>query len=49
VLIGARNAAEIADALRLRALEIPAALWESLADVSAAAHGAAATREEGKS
>jgi D-threo-aldose 1-dehydrogenase len=31
VLIGARNAGEIADALRLRTLDIPAVLWESLA------------------
>jgi D-threo-aldose 1-dehydrogenase len=31
VLIGARSAAEITDALRLRALDIPAALWDSLA------------------
>jgi D-threo-aldose 1-dehydrogenase len=32
VLIGARNAAEITDALRLRAVDIPAALWDRLAD-----------------
>lgn len=31
VLIGARNAAEVTDALRLRALDIPAALWAALA------------------
>jgi D-threo-aldose 1-dehydrogenase len=31
VLIGARTAAEISDAIRLRALDIPAALWDSLA------------------
>ncbi len=31
VLIGARNAAEITDALRLSALDIPAALWNLLA------------------
>ncbi len=31
VLIGARNAAEVTDALRLRALDIPAALWNLLA------------------
>jgi D-threo-aldose 1-dehydrogenase len=31
VLIGARNAAEITDALALRALDIPTALWDSLA------------------
>ena len=31
VLIGARSAAEITDALRLRQLDIPAALWDSLA------------------
>jgi D-threo-aldose 1-dehydrogenase len=30
VLIGVRSAAEVADALALRALDIPAALWESL-------------------
>ena len=30
VLIGARSAAEIADAVRQRALDIPAALWEAL-------------------
>ena len=31
VLIGARSAAEVSDALELRALDIPAALWDSLA------------------
>jgi D-threo-aldose 1-dehydrogenase len=31
VLIGARSAAEIMDAVALRALDIPAALWDSLA------------------
>jgi D-threo-aldose 1-dehydrogenase len=31
VLIGLRSAAEVTDALRLRALDIPAALWDSLA------------------
>ncbi|MGO8958652.1 MAG: aldo/keto reductase [Streptosporangiaceae bacterium] len=31
VLIGARSAAEITDAIRLRALDIPAALWDALA------------------
>jgi D-threo-aldose 1-dehydrogenase len=31
VLIGARNAAEVTDALRLSALDIPAALWNVLA------------------
>jgi D-threo-aldose 1-dehydrogenase len=31
VLIGARNAAEVTDALRLSALDIPAALWDLLA------------------
>jgi D-threo-aldose 1-dehydrogenase len=36
VLIGARSAAEVADALRLRALDIPAALWDALAAESAA-------------
>jgi D-threo-aldose 1-dehydrogenase len=40
VLIGARNAAEVTDALRLSALDIPAALWDLLA-----AHGAAEAAE----
>jgi D-threo-aldose 1-dehydrogenase len=31
VLIGARSAAEVMDAIALRALDIPAALWDSLA------------------
>jgi D-threo-aldose 1-dehydrogenase len=31
VLIGARSAAEVTDALQLRALDIPAALWDALA------------------
>jgi D-threo-aldose 1-dehydrogenase len=31
VLIGARSAAEITDAIRLRDADIPAALWESVA------------------
>ena len=31
VLIGARSAAEVTDAIALRGLDIPAALWESLA------------------
>jgi len=31
VLIGARSAAEVTDAIRLRALDIPAALWDALA------------------
>ncbi len=31
VLIGARSAAEITDAIRLRELDIPASLWETLA------------------
>jgi D-threo-aldose 1-dehydrogenase len=31
VLIGARSAAEITDAIRLRDLDIPAALWDALA------------------
>ena len=31
VLVGARSATEITDALRLRQLDIPAALWDSLA------------------
>jgi D-threo-aldose 1-dehydrogenase len=30
VLIGARSAAEVTDAIRLRALDIPAALWDAL-------------------
>jgi len=30
VLIGARNAAEIGDAISLRALDIPAALWDAV-------------------
>ena len=30
VLIGARSAAEITDAIQLRRLDIPAQLWESL-------------------
>jgi D-threo-aldose 1-dehydrogenase len=33
VLIGARSAAEIGDAIRLRALDIPQALWDVLATV----------------
>jgi D-threo-aldose 1-dehydrogenase len=33
VLIGARSAAEIRDAITLRALDIPAALWDALAAV----------------
>ena len=36
VLIGARSAAEINDAIRLRARDIPAALWDSLATVGQA-------------
>ena len=31
VLIGVRSAAEVADALGLRARDIPAALWDALA------------------
>jgi D-threo-aldose 1-dehydrogenase len=34
VLIGARSAAEITDALALRALDIPSALWDCLATIS---------------
>jgi len=34
VLIGARNAAEVTDALRLRAQDIPAALWDAVAGAS---------------
>jgi D-threo-aldose 1-dehydrogenase len=37
VLIGARSAAEITDAIRLRALDIPEALWMSLPPVMPAA------------
>jgi D-threo-aldose 1-dehydrogenase len=44
VLIGARSAAEITDAVRLRALEIPAGLWDSLAVAGRAAHGSAGER-----
>jgi len=33
VLIGARSAGEAIDAIRLRAHDIPAALWDSLAAV----------------
>jgi D-threo-aldose 1-dehydrogenase len=33
VLIGARSAAEITDAVRLRTLDIPAALWDALARI----------------
>jgi D-threo-aldose 1-dehydrogenase len=40
VLIGARSAAEISDAIRLRGTEVPAALWDALAGVSIAAGGA---------
>jgi D-threo-aldose 1-dehydrogenase len=46
VLIGARNAAEVTDALRLRSLDIPAKLWDLLAAhgaAEAAANGAAAS------
>ena len=32
VLIGARNAAEITDAVQLRAVDIPAALWDAVAE-----------------
>jgi len=31
VLVGVRSAAEVTDALALRALDIPAALWDFLA------------------
>jgi D-threo-aldose 1-dehydrogenase len=37
VLIGARSAAEITDAITLRGLDIPAELWESLATANAKA------------
>jgi D-threo-aldose 1-dehydrogenase len=40
VLIGARSAAEITDAIRLRDLDIPAGLWESLAAADPARGGA---------
>jgi D-threo-aldose 1-dehydrogenase len=43
VLIGARNAAEITDALRLRALDIPDALWDAVADAGGTASSAAAS------
>jgi D-threo-aldose 1-dehydrogenase len=33
VLIGVRSAGEVADALQCRALDIPVALWDSLATV----------------
>jgi hypothetical protein len=33
VLIGARSAAEISEAIALRALDIPQALWDALASV----------------
>jgi D-threo-aldose 1-dehydrogenase len=39
VLIGARSAAEVTDALRLRALDIPAALWDQLAAGDATGKG----------
>jgi len=39
VLIGARNAAEITDALRLRAVDIPAALWDALVAADASEKG----------
>jgi D-threo-aldose 1-dehydrogenase len=40
VLIGARSAAEISDAISLWGTEIPAALWDALASLSMAAGGA---------
>jgi D-threo-aldose 1-dehydrogenase len=40
VLIGARSAAEISDAIRLRGTEVPAALWDALAGVIMADGGA---------
>ena len=50
VLIGARNAAEITDAVRMRAVDIPAALWEAVAEETAAgrAHPAADASKEGQ-
>ncbi len=50
VLIGARSAAEITDALRLRAADIPAALWDALAEETAAGGGprAADASKEGQ-
>jgi hypothetical protein len=55
VLIGARNAAEVTDALRLRAVDIPAALWDAVADAGGTvartggpAGSAAAAGEEGQ-
>ena len=47
VLIGARSAAEVTDALRLRALDIPVALWDSLAAENAAAETPAAESAAG--
>jgi len=38
VLIGARTAAEISDAIALRALDIPAALWDSIAPGNGTSH-----------
>jgi D-threo-aldose 1-dehydrogenase len=38
VLIGARSAAEVTDAIRLRGLDIPAALWDALATASGSSH-----------
>jgi D-threo-aldose 1-dehydrogenase len=43
VLIGARSAAEVTDALRLRALDIPDALWDAVADVGHAADSTTAS------
>jgi D-threo-aldose 1-dehydrogenase len=47
VLIGARSAAEVTDALRLRALDIPAALWDLLAAQGAAEAAEAAEAAAG--
>ena len=41
VLIGARSAAEISDAIRLRAVDIPQALWDALATVGTTTKGLA--------
>jgi D-threo-aldose 1-dehydrogenase len=55
VLIGARSAAEMTDALRMRAVEIPGALWRALAeagqgpDNTAGETSQVASGEEGRS
>jgi D-threo-aldose 1-dehydrogenase len=47
VLIGARDAAEVTDALRMRAVGIPDALWDSLADAGAPERSATTASEKG--